>query len=309
MATLKHNDNISAFYGVDALKNAHNSAVNGDIITLSPGSFNAVNITKAVTIRGAGMFIDTVAGTNPTHINGNFSISIPNDSIYHLTLEGLYIPHTIYAINSYKTNIIKCMINKYERTSNVTVYNVHGDNTTIINCIIESLSTDKMVNTQVLNSVILSFGSSNAEYSTIFSNCVVRICSTTNHSFFNSILYCNSTGYSTYNAFNCIGIFTVTYTNGNYFLSPLLNGCKNYSSLSAVFKDFDGTYINGETTFELQDSIANTMLGQDGTQVGIYGGYMPFDARVSNPLIRKINVANRSTADGKLSVDIEVVSE
>lgn len=61
-------------------------------------------------------------------------------------------------------------------------------------------------------------------------------------------------------------------------------------------------------TYELTDEALATYLGSDGTQVGIYGGNLPFDATPTNPQIKKCNVASRSTADGKLSVEIEVSS-
>jgi len=81
----------------------------------------------------------------------------------------------------------------------------------------------------------------------------------------------------------------------------------NKRGMNTVFKTFNGS-TEGEN-FELLDSIATNCLGTDGTQIGIYGGAMPFDPHVTSPLIKRINVANRSTADGKLEVDIEVVNE
>ena len=93
--------------------------------------------------------------------------------------------------------------------------------------------------------------------------------------------------------------------SGAYFSSQAHN-CVNYYGMSSVFQNFNGDFAY---SFELQDSVASTVLGTDGTQVGVYGGVFPFDLRVTNPMIRRINVANRSTADGKLSVDIEVVSD
>lgn len=42
LATLNHEGTISTFYGAQAWKNAHDAAVNGDVITLSSGTFVAV---------------------------------------------------------------------------------------------------------------------------------------------------------------------------------------------------------------------------------------------------------------------------
>lgn len=48
VATLSHDGNLSAFYGEGALKEAYNAAKEGDIITLSAGSFTGVNMSKNI---------------------------------------------------------------------------------------------------------------------------------------------------------------------------------------------------------------------------------------------------------------------
>ena len=58
--------------------------------------------------------------------------------------------------------------------------------------------------------------------------------------------------------------------------------------------------------FELTDEAKTTFLGTDGTEVGMYGGVLPYNSTPSYPQITKVNVANKTTADGKLSVEIEV---
>ena len=59
----------------------------------------------------------------------------------------------------------------------------------------------------------------------------------------------------------------------------------------------------------LKDKILSNFQGNDGTQVGIYGGFLPYSSRPTYMVLKRCNVANRSTIDGKLSVDIEVVTE
>ena len=77
------------------------------------------------------------------------------------------------------------------------------------------------------------------------------------------------------------------------------------SSLSDIFKTYTGGYSDTET-FELTDAAKAKYLGDDGTQVGIHGGSVPYTPITMKPKITKCNVASKSTADGKLSVDIEV---
>lgn len=80
----------------------------------------------------------------------------------------------------------------------------------------------------------------------------------------------------------------------------------------SIFETFDFTYYESDEEslsdtewFKLSEK-GKTYLGDDGKEVGIYGGNMPFDPRTTTPQITKCNVAAKSTADGKLSVDIEV---
>ena len=68
------------------------------------------------------------------------------------------------------------------------------------------------------------------------------------------------------------------------------------------------TYTDG-MSMALVDSIATTILGDDGTQVGIYGGPYPFDFMVTNPQIGNCTAARRTNAQGKLEVDIEVIND
>ena len=77
---------------------------------------------------------------------------------------------------------------------------------------------------------------------------------------------------------------------------------------ATLFKTYPGGSLGllDSETFELTDAAKTQYLGMDGTEVGIYGGNLPFDPTPSNPQITKCNVAAKSTADGKLSVDIEV---
>ena len=83
------------------------------------------------------------------------------------------------------------------------------------------------------------------------------------------------------------------------------NTTNKKSDYQSLFTTFRGTYTDDET-FELTDEAKTSFVGIDGTQVGIYGGNMPFSTTPTNPQITRCNVAAKSTADGKLSVDITV---
>lgn len=75
-----------------------------------------------------------------------------------------------------------------------------------------------------------------------------------------------------------------------------------------MFETFTGTF-EYDASFVLKDEIATGFHGTDGMQAGIYGGFMPYDIRPTYMVLKRCNVGSRTTIDGKLSVDIEVIAE
>lgn len=332
LATLSHEGEITVFYGANALKEAHAVAQHGDAITLSSGSFNATNITKAITLRGAGMEIDTLKNTYPTIINSDFSILIGDNVSEKLTIEGIYSDGNITISNglnnaSFLKNILGSI--KYTASGDTIQY----QNNRYIHCkVVDNfIAPDNSDNSSFsfTNSYICSIENNNCN--SIFTNCII------NNSYFSSysvnnrnisnLSYCTfynciligssntsaSSGKnildSTNQAYNCIAtnIFAINCTNSNnntfYNIPNQTNSC--IESKTSVFKSFNLTYKDDET-FELVDNIKTKYTGTDGTEIGIHGGSLPFSPTPTNPQITKCNVASRSTADGKLSVDIEV---
>lgn len=313
LATLNHNGNTTAYYGMNALQQAHAAAVNGDIITLSSGIFNSVNITKAVTIRGAGAWLDTNGNSN-TVLYGDFTINVTLDTANHLTLEGLY------AMNNLSYNVVhNPRFNKCHFTQFSWGTTANMQNAIFTNCILNSYdnyfnnssSSWYATGTQFFNCVVL--GNAYSENPASFTNCIVfqNPQGVTGRLFQNCILYwywtySGSPSGSGSTAFNCMYINTGY--SANLFSDIVGHVLWNKNSMSSVFKNFNGS-IGSNTTFELQDSIAENYLGLDGTQIGIYGGLHPFSPKVTSPVIKSINVAQRNNSEGKLEVNIEMVTE
>jgi len=311
LATLSHDGEISTFYGATALRDAYNASKHGDIITLSSGSFTAVNISKALTIRGAGMQVDTAANTFPTVISGDFSINIPDTVTQRLTMEGLYNHFTVTVGGTLKdASFLKCKFNNFNYANSTST---KMKNLTFIHCRISNglnlpnESSASCVNCYVYNPSTYSPTSSNFE----FSNCVIASNSYLRNtiyssSFLNCIIYSSVTNtdylYSSNTAYYCLG---KDHLNKMFQYIPNTTNTKLTADLNTVFKTYTGSY-NDDETFELTDEAKAKYLGADKTQVGIYGGNLPFDPTPTNPQITKCNVASKSTADGKLSVDIEV---
>lgn len=87
-ATLQSGDTFTPFYGSSALVDAYNQAVDGDVITLSPGVFSAPSeIQKSVTLIGAYAFSDDPS--KATHIS---SMTVSADNV---TIEGIRFTSTL----------------------------------------------------------------------------------------------------------------------------------------------------------------------------------------------------------------------
>ncbi len=301
LATLNHDGEISIFYGVTALQQAHAAAAHGDVITLSSGTFDCTDITKAVTIRGAGMTVDTLSHTEPTVLANDFTINVADTLSERFVMEGIYSNQTV------KISCLKNALFLKSRFKTITYSNSFTSkmkDLTFIHCrIAESLTAPNTTpSVSFINSVVYSINQYN--YSGYFSlvNCYTKTLDLSNSEYKNCIIYVNGaakgSSISTY-FYNLriseVGNGYVTKTNStNTRITP-----SAAPNLTTAYRD-DLTY---ELTAELK-----LLKTTDGTEVGIHGGSLPYDATPTNPQITKFNVAAKSTADGKLSVDIEVNS-
>lgn len=309
LATLSHEGQVSTFYGANALTAAHAAAAHGDIITLSSGTFVATNITKAITLRGAGMEIDSVHGTMPTILTGDFTIGIADSVQQRLTLEGLYHNHQIIYYTVKNPTFMKCrfknIVNFYDNGRLIDASFIHcriadefylanNSSASCINCIIEdpNCSSGTISNFEFTNCFIkFTVANCGRVFSSSFFNCIID--GKGNNDYFPSSSI----------AYNCV------VTNENQIFRTVPNMTNHaVSSREELYKTYQGASLEklDSENFELTDEAKAKYLGTDGTEVGIHGGILPWDTTPSNPQITKCKVASKSTADGKLSVDIEV---
>ena len=289
LATLNHEGTISTFYGSQAWKNAHDAAANGDVITLSSGTFVAVNITKAITVRGAGMGIDSTAVSEPTVITGDFTINIAEPGSNRLTLEGIYCNHKIYYTNVVNPLFLKCRLKKIS-------YNYAEDvlkDASFIHCrITENLNLGTNCSASCVNSVIQAPYSSNSSTSNFeFINCVIvftgsPLYSVSSSSFKNCIfrsVYTSDYVSGSSTAYNCVGLGST-----NIFKNVTNATNKIVSDYASLFKTYTGANLDllDSENFQLTDAAKTQYLGTDGTEIGIYGGSLPFDPTTSNPQIK-----------------------
>ena len=183
IATLSHDGQIRAFYGIDALKEAHQAAVAGDVITLTGGTFNATTINKAITLRGAGMLADLNINTYPTIISGDMSFALP-DQVHRLTIEGIkFLNNVIIKTPLYRPYFQKCIFTSIEQ------YNSNGNLSfaTFLNCYINSWNHQYNEafndNSTFINCMLWlpSYTGTGTYNSMVFTNCVIRFNSTVSY--------------------------------------------------------------------------------------------------------------------------------
>lgn len=301
VATLSHEGTITSYTSADALRQAYEAAVDGDVITLSSGVFNSVNLEKRITVRGAGMGVkvnDTDPYIEPTIIKGYFEIVVDGTPENDFKMEGVYCTDRADFQGLTNAQFSKCKFTEISYTTG------HGGFTdvTFINCIFGdgSFCYNASMNfygcyfkkdpfnrnsIYTLTNCILYV----EEYAQPGTTCVLK----------NSIVI--NEKHDSWVADSKQAYYTICVGN-------LSNNCSLYKSLQDNNGTLlpKGTQLFKEGTFYQLTDEAKQYLGSDGTEVGIYGGSLPFDPTPTNPQIVKFNVASKTTADGKLSVDIQV---
>lgn len=298
VATLSHEGTITTFYSANALKDAYAAAVDGDVITLSSGTFTSTEIKKNITVRGAGMMLDE----NPTIISGSVVFNLPQSTEGHtLTMEGILFTHYCSSLKMYAPSFIKCQFS-YEG-ANTSFSEV--ENAKYIHCIFKRFGDSYLKNSSgtFQNCVFDSFYSSTSSNNFNINNCIIgKVGLSTSYGFKMALTGCSLTNTfftcddNRYVCFDNVCINCV-YAGGHGF--PFGGNSINCKRVAEDVEPFENRY-------HLKAEYASEWIGNDGSEIGVYGGSMPFDPATTNPQISKFNVASKTTADGKLSVDIEV---
>lgn len=296
LATLQHGADLQVFYGLSAFKSAMAAAVDGDIITLSAGTFTSENITKAVTIQGAGYVNDPANGRFMTNLSGNLSIVLP-EGAKGMKIEGINTNNVVSVGKATEFIFKRCRFYDLRFTD-------QSVNCQILQCRICHLSPDESSENLLLkNSVIYEVYNNGDNATLLAENCV----------------FITSHAYSyTHNVVvtykNCI-VYT---PSGNS--SSIAYNSISWNSFSASVQqnavsglDLGANVIEGnfdwESPLKLKADAATKYIGTDGTQVGIYGGTTPFTDIPSNPQIKNKEIAAQTDENGKLSVKITVEAQ
>ena len=305
VAVLTHSGTSKTFSGYTALQEAYAEAVSGDLITLSSGTFGAVTtIEKAITIRGAGMEVDTVYQTMPTILSGNFQLNITNNGGSRFCLEGIYSNATISYSGNQNPEFVKCRLNTITEADGTLAHAsffhcricgrlsiAANSQLSLLNCFVYKPTSidDETSVANYTNCIIVGASSYGSGYDRLH-GCTLTNCVLTN------TVGVSSAGYIEYNdktSFqNCLIQSSIRPDDSK-------NTYTNFSNSSDVFKTFQGYYSDAED-FELTAGY--------NSQYGIYSGSFPYSPRVTGPHIEQMEVAPRTTEAGMLNVKIKVTN-
>lgn len=298
-ATLQSGDQLSVYYGVNAFVSAYEAAKDGDVITLSAGTFNAPTVVeKSLRITGVGAFEET----------GNTVIASLYVTGSNIRIEGVKFSSKFFPSKSTNLIMVRCWIQSLEATANFSnplfsecvfpgyLKNMkYAMNFTIKNSTIENLGDGNANKTNignVINSVIYSWTNlTNYYLYAIYKNCCIgydagysskKISCSSPSEFYNNVAFS---------------------TNDNYEATFSFGGdCINVGNQSMTWAEL----FNSTRSIPAQPQ--NAPNGDDGTPVGPYGGtgFSPYPAI---PRIVSKKIDGSTNDEGKINVKIELKAE
>lgn len=311
VATLTHGGTTTAYYGVNALQQAHEAAVDGDYISLSMGTFNITAITKNVTIIGSGMQDIPEQNVYKTNLysgsNSRISIGISESTSNVLRIENVeFSSGMTLAADLHNANFVKCSFPASDR--GISEDKGQCKNVTFMQCTFNNCLNYKEGSiASFINCYMwIDYSCSIATGASIsFNNCTIgsddeyrRIHSST---FLNCVLYKTDYDYVldiSNTIVNCLGV----HTRYSIDSDPIWS----YASSSVKRGNFNP--FKADTYYELTDDAKALITSTDGTEIGMYGGASPYNPVPDGVRITKFTVAPQSSADNKLNVEVEVTN-
>jgi len=303
------------FNGNTAFAQAYEATLSGDTLYFSGGTFfPPASLNKELTLFGAGHYQDSTIVTGKTIISGDLNLVTGADNFY---IEGFQMSGRMHVTNNTITGLT-CKRNRI--TSTIDFIGNHGS---------------PCSNIAIIGSVFSGGNFENAE-NTLVSNCIIsngNINNSLGNSFTNNIILYSHSSYTVY-------VFTACNNNtisnniiqreGNY-IDYIINGdgnvlSNNVFSHASPSMGTNATLFNNTQGIALADLLINQAgsvfdyshnyhlqdetlyVGNDGKQVGIYGGTFPYKegAVPVNPHIMEINISNTTNEQGELPVKIKV---
>ena len=292
-AVLQHGSDVSVFTGANAFVNANAAAADGDVITLSAGAFNVSDITKSITVYGAGFEKDANTGTEVSKINGQLNLGASGGgTLSDIHLEGIYFNSHVNTNVSLEGFVMeKCYVN-----GNVNV--VENTNTIIRNCVITGAIAggDKIANNCIIQNCYVggAINTFNVSSSVKIDHCITcnfvgpYFCSNSIFTYYwvgayyDRAVFANTEGAV---AHNCIfRSFSYNNQDKNDFQNCYAVDINN------IFSDATNANYSAARTYEIQQPT--TWIGTDGQEIGIRYGWSKVPG---TPVVKNLNATVAGT--------------
>lgn len=310
---LHSNGNVTIFGGGNPFTEAYNAAVDGDTIYLPGGNLlYPGTIDKSLTIKGVGHYPVATTATNKTELSGNLTIGANAD---YLHIEGIHLTGTLTFNNNAKVDFVTLKRSRFGgihfRGSGATPC----ENNVISECIVGWINGENASYLLVSNNIIvaqINYGTQLGITNNIFLSEISGFTRyITNSNVTNNIfMYINNPSDFLFgSAGNSLdkNVFRINPSAGS---NTMLD---NYIDvdISSVFQTIPSDIFNYDANYGLLEAAQSTYLGNEGTQVGIYGGTFPFKTHSvpTNPTITAKNIAPQTNDDGELTVQITVEAQ
>ena len=295
-AILQHGDTETIFIGNTGLAKAYEAAVDGDVIILSQGVFEPMNnMSKALTIYGAGFEDNAETNTATTTINGIFRLGDGSDTEFDgIHIEGVKINGPL-GLNSQLKNLT---IQRCSIVNNIE-FNHNTENVTIRQCYIlgHILGQGKLANGLLISNCYIT---NNINKFSV--NSFVHI----DHSYMGHMYSYRDREYAQFLWTNSIIdklsgdmpsgkaaiVKNCIFFADNYYNDVNLENCYRLDSIADIFADSENGDYTPTRTFELKDPT--TYVGTDGTPIGLSGG-AGWNKVPSTPYVSKVNATLSGT--------------
>ncbi len=271
---LQHGNDVSVFTGANAFIKANAEAVDNDVIILSSGTFNVSDITKSISIYGAGFEKDENSNTNVSKINGQLNLGVSGgETLANIHLEGISFNAAVNTNVPLEGFVMeKCYVNgnvNVGANSNTMIRNsvitgaITGGDQIADNCIIQNCYVGGAINTF------------NVSSSVKIDHCIAcdlvgpYYCSNSIFpyywvgAYYDRAAFANTEGAVVH---NCI------FRNFNYNNQDKNDFQNCYAvDIKNIFSDAQNATYSATRTFEIQQP--GTWVGTDGQEIGIRYGW------------------------------------
>jgi hypothetical protein len=315
---LHSTDTTAVFTGNTAFDDAYTLAENGDTLYLSGGGFTApASFEKGLKIFGAGIHPDSTAATYITQISGIVDIKNGADGLY---FEGIQFAHDIREHHAQLVNDVSFVRCKFD---NLIDFGISGtpavlrENYAFIQSVFmnrldlegvtNSLITNCIFNERIYNSSSNSIKNSSFLYSPSSASYDIIASSNTNM-ISNCIFHAPTSPYIIDGASNTVQNCVTQHAAPSFGSTPIDVNNHKETDLSTVFISLPSEPFSFDDNYHLTTAAETTYLGDDGTQVGVYGGLFPLKEGFvpQNPHISTKTISSGTDENGFLNVEVEV---